>query len=149
MRYTAVVGRILYSAIFAMTPLGHFSSQYIAYAAQQGVPLASLLVPLSGVIAFAGALSVAFGYHARAGAWLLVLFLVPVTLMMHNFWAVKDPIMAQMQVAMFMKNVSMLGGALLIARSEEHTSELQSRLHLVCRLLLEKKKVTTEKLHPL
>src|SRR2546429_1077026 len=31
-------------------------------------------------------------------------------------------------------------------RSEEHTSELQSRLHLVCRLLLEKKK--KEKLHP-
>src|SRR2546422_11010962 len=31
-------------------------------------------------------------------------------------------------------------GARAIARSEEHTSELQSRLHLVCRLLLEKKK---------
>src|SRR5687768_18300049 len=31
-------------------------------------------------------------------------------------------------------------GAELTARSEEHTSELQSRLHLVCRLLLEKKK---------
>src|SRR2546422_5875130 len=30
--------------------------------------------------------------------------------------------------------------ALPAARSEEHTSELQSRLHLVCRLLLEKKK---------
>src|SRR2546429_2873800 len=30
-----------------------------------------------------------------------------------------------------------------VARSEEHTSELQSRLHLVCRLLLEKKKKTT------
>src|SRR2546422_5453978 len=29
-------------------------------------------------------------------------------------------------------------------RSEEHTSELQSRLHLVCRLLLEKKKKATE-----
>src|SRR2546429_3191145 len=28
-----------------------------------------------------------------------------------------------------------------VARSEEHTSELQSRLHLVCRLLLEKKKI--------
>src|SRR2546422_4704467 len=28
-----------------------------------------------------------------------------------------------------------------IVRSEEHTSELQSRLHLVCRLLLEKKKI--------
>src|SRR2546422_7547232 len=32
------------------------------------------------------------------------------------------------------------GGAALMVRSEEHTSELQSRLHLVCRLLLEKKK---------
>src|SRR2546429_984315 len=31
----------------------------------------------------------------------------------------------------------------LARRSEEHTSELQSRLHLVCRLLLEKKKDTT------
>src|SRR2546422_6028884 len=30
------------------------------------------------------------------------------------------------------------------ARSEEHTSELQSRLHLVCRLLLEKKKKNSE-----
>src|SRR2546422_10676947 len=29
-------------------------------------------------------------------------------------------------------------------RSEEHTSELQSRLHLVCRLLLEKKKIRTQ-----
>src|SRR2546422_2218391 len=32
----------------------------------------------------------------------------------------------------------------LLVRSEEHTSELQSRLHLVCRLLLEKKKKTQE-----
>src|SRR2546422_5013378 len=32
--------------------------------------------------------------------------------------------------------------ASLIGRSEEHTSELQSRLHLVCRLLLEKKKLS-------
>src|SRR5687768_18347518 len=36
--------------------------------------------------------------------------------------------------------LSMLGAAHSAARSEEHTSELQSRLHLVCRLLLEKKK---------
>src|SRR2546422_5323171 len=32
-----------------------------------------------------------------------------------------------------------------VVRSEEHTSELQSRLHLVCRLLLEKKKTNTSK----
>src|SRR2546422_4519206 len=33
-----------------------------------------------------------------------------------------------------------IAGPILGTRSEEHTSELQSRLHLVCRLLLEKKK---------
>src|SRR2546422_6275332 len=33
-------------------------------------------------------------------------------------------------------------------RSEEHTSELQSRLHLVCRLLLEKKKIRTSNCVP-
>src|SRR2546429_1113538 len=33
------------------------------------------------------------------------------------------------------------------SRSEEHTSELQSRLHLVCRLLLEKKKTTDDDNH--
>src|SRR2546429_5818892 len=37
---------------------------------------------------------------------------------------------------------SLRGRQLLRFRSEEHTSELQSRLHLVCRLLLEKKKMT-------
>src|SRR3712207_7526431 len=36
----------------------------------------------------------------------------------------------------------MLGASVLEIRSEEHTSELQSRQYLVCRLLLEKKKVT-------
>src|SRR2546422_8008553 len=39
-----------------------------------------------------------------------------------------------------------LGGRRII-RSEEHTSELQSRLHLVCRLLLEKKKQQHERYH--
>src|SRR2546422_5139223 len=37
---------------------------------------------------------------------------------------------------------SVISAVLLFLRSEEHTSELQSRLHLVCRLLLEKKKTT-------
>ena len=38
--------------------------------------------------------------------------------------------------------------AVIGGRSEEHTSELQSRLHLVCRLLLEKKNIHNHKYHP-
>jgi putative oxidoreductase len=54
-------------------------------------------------------------YHAKLGAWLIVLFLIGVT-PMHKFWGVTDPMMQQMQLVMFMKNVAMLGGALLISQ---------------------------------
>src|SRR2546429_810861 len=40
---------------------------------------------------------------------------------------------------------NLFAGGGVRARSEEHTSELQSRLHLVCRLLLEKKKKNNKK----
>lgn len=110
------LGRLLFALIFLTAGLGHFSSQTIAYAASQGVRLASITVPLSGVLALAGGLSILLGYRAKIGAWLLVLFLVPVTLSLHQFWTVSDPMMHQMQFAMFLKNVSMLGGALLISQ---------------------------------
>jgi putative oxidoreductase len=55
------------------------------------------------------------GYRTKLGAWIVVLFLVPVTLMMNKFWTVSDAMMAQIQMILFMKNVSMLGGALLIS----------------------------------
>jgi len=111
-----LLGRLLFALIFLMSAPHHFTKAAIAYAAAQGVPLASVAVPLSGVLALLGALSIILGYRARLGAWLIVLFLVPVTLMMHKFWGVPDPRMAQTQMIMFMKNVSMLGGALLISQ---------------------------------
>lgn len=111
-----LLGRFLFVLIFVMAAPNHLASQTIAYAASQGVPLASIAVPLSGVIALAGGLSILLGYRAKIGAWLIVLFLACVTPMLHNFWAVTDPMMHQMQLVMFMKNLSMIGGALLISQ---------------------------------
>jgi putative oxidoreductase len=107
-------GRILFSLIFIIASLNLFSQGSIGYAANQGVPMANIAVPLAGILSLLGGLSVAFGYHARAGAVLLILFLIPVTVLMHNFWAVADPGIAKMQQAHFMKNVALLGGTLLI-----------------------------------
>lgn len=112
----AVLGRVLFSAIFISAGPSHFQAGTIAYAAAQGVPMADLAVPLSGVIAVLGGLSIALGLKARWGAWLIVLFLVPVTLMMHRFWGLADSEAAMLQQIMFMKNLSMLGGALLITQ---------------------------------
>ena len=74
--------------------------------------MANVLVPIGGVLALLGGLSVLLGVRARIGALLLVVFLVPVTLMMHRFWAETDPMMMRMQQAHFMKNIAMLGAAL-------------------------------------
>lgn len=111
----ALLGRILFSLIFIFSSFGHFTQQAIQYAAAQGTPLANILVPLSGVMALLGGVSILLGFKARYGAWLIVLFLIPVTLIMHRFWGLSDPAQAAMQQINFMKNVAMLGGALLIA----------------------------------
>ncbi len=114
MKAIVLIGRILFSFMFLQSILFHFSAGAIQYAKNAGVPFASILVPLSGIMAFIGALSIILGYKAKAGAWLIVLFLIPVTFFMHAFWKEADPAQAQIQTAMFMKNMSMLGGAFLI-----------------------------------
>ena len=114
MNYLVLLGRLCYSAIFIMAGPAHFTKADLAYGVSQGVPLAAIAVPLSGVIALMGGLSILAGYKARLGAWLLVLFLVPVTFMMHNFWTISDPGAKTLQQIMFMKNLSMLGAAFLI-----------------------------------
>src|ERR1035437_1057326 len=115
MKIFVVLGRILFSVIFLGTIMSHFTSGAASYAQARGVPFASILVPLSGLIAIAGGLSITLGYKAKTGAWLIVIFLIPVTLMMHAFWKETDTMQRQMQMTNFMKNISMLGAAFLIA----------------------------------
>jgi putative oxidoreductase len=122
-----LLGRLFFVLIFLMAGPNHFASQTIAYAASQGVPMASIAVPLSGIIAILGGLSILLGFRAKIGAWLIILFLVCVTPMLHNFWTVPDPMMRQMQMIMFMKNLSMFGAALLITQFGSGPWSLDSR----------------------
>ena len=141
MKYIVPVGRIFYSLIFILASFTHFSKDTIAYAAHFGVPMPGLLVPAAGVLAFLGGLSVLLGYRAKIGAWLLVLFLVPVTIVMHRFWGMPDPQFAMLQEIMFMKNLSMLGAALMITYLGSGpcslccgiSSKLNSNCHFLCR----------------
>ena len=129
MRYLPLIGRVLYSSIFILAAPRHFTAEGARHAAELGVPFASALVPLSGALALAGGLSVATGYRARFGAWALAAFLVPVTLGMHAFWRAADPASQHIQQAMFLKNVSMLGAALLIAYHGAGPLSLDALLH--------------------
>jgi putative oxidoreductase len=114
MRAIVPIGRVLFALIFVASVTGHFSESEIAQAAAHGVPFATLVVPLAGLIALVGGVSIILGYRARFGALLLLVFLVPVTLVMHKFWGLPDPQMAMMQKINFMKNTSLIGACLMI-----------------------------------
>ena len=114
-RFLVPLGRALFAAIFLASVPGHFSATYIGYATQAGVPSANILVPVAGLVAAVGGLLVLLGFHARSGAWLLIVFLVPVTFFMHAFWTVSDPEMRAIQQANFMKNLALIGAALMMA----------------------------------
>lgn len=113
--FAVPLGRFLFSMIFILSGFNHFTSGAVSYAAQSGVPMPDILVPVSGIIAMVGGISVLLGFHARVGAMLLLLFLIPVTFTMHDFWNVSDAMMAQNQMAHFLKNLALIGGACLIA----------------------------------
>jgi putative oxidoreductase len=111
-----LLGRILFVLIFVNAGPRLLLGQAVAFAVSQGVPMASIAVPIAGLLALAGGLSILLGYRAKIGAWLIALFLIGVTPMMHKFWVISDPMRYQLQLATFMRNVSMLGGALLISQ---------------------------------
>jgi putative oxidoreductase len=126
-RYLFPVARILFALIFILAAPRHFTEEGARHAAELGTPLAHLLVPISGVMALLGGLSVAAGYKARWGAWLLVAFLVPVTFFMHAFWRLQDAPTIHVQQAMFAKNLSILGAALLITQFGAGPVSIDSR----------------------
>jgi putative oxidoreductase len=113
--YVVPIARTLFAAIFLLSIPHLFSTKSVELATHHGVPVAALAVPVAGVIALLGGLSVWLGFKARVGGWLLVVFLLPVTFWMHDFWNVTDSVAAQMDQINFMKNLSLMGGALLIA----------------------------------
>jgi putative oxidoreductase len=114
-RFVVPLGRMLLALIFIVSAPHLLSGAATAQAQHHGVPLASLAVPLAGILALVGGLSVALGFHARVGAWLLVVFLLPVTLFMHAFWSESNPATVQMQQIEFLKNMALVGGSLIVA----------------------------------
>lgn len=109
------LGRVLFSAIFIIKSLEHFNGSAIECAKQAGVPMASILVPITGILALLGGLSILLGFKAKIGAWLLIIFLIPTTLMMHKFWQAEQGFELMMQQYCFLKNISMIGAAFMIS----------------------------------
>ena len=112
-----LVGRILFALVFVFSGATiHLlqRKQGIQYAKMYGVPLAEVGVPLTGIMAVLGGLSVAFGVWGDLGALLIAAFLALITPLMHAFWREEDAMQKQLQTVNFVKNTALLGGALVL-----------------------------------
>ena len=111
----AFAGRILLALIFVQSGFGKLMgfSGTVGYIASKGVPFAE--VAAAGAIAvemLGGGLLLA-GWKARWAAGVIFLFLIPVTFLFHNPGAV-PPDQVQMQTIQMMKNLSIMGGMLMV-----------------------------------
>ena len=114
-KFSALGGRVLLSLIFIMSGFGKiFDFEGTAgYMASKGMPMVGVLLVGAIVFEIVGGLSVLVGYKARWGGVILSIFLVPATLIFHNFWAFEG-MQGQMEMINFLKNVSILGGLALV-----------------------------------
>lgn len=116
MEIILLIGRILFGGYFLMMGITHFAKNPMLaqYAASKGVPSSRLAVYVSGLLILFGGLGVILGIYVETALILIMLFLVPVSFMMHAFWSEKDPAMKMADMTNFLKNIALLGAALVI-----------------------------------
>lgn len=116
MTYLFLFARILYGGFFLISGVNHFvkTGTYTQYAASKKLPAPAAGVLGTGALIVLGGMSILLGLFPVIGFWLIVAFLVGVTPVMHGFWSVEDPGQRAMERVQFMKNVGLLGAALMM-----------------------------------
>jgi len=109
------MGRAIFGGFFVWNGIQHFmQTGFMAgYAATRGVPFPEVVVLGAGAMILIGGLSVILGIYPRIGTLLIMLFLIGVTPVMHNFWNVTDPAARANDFGHFLKNIGLFGGACL------------------------------------
>lgn len=111
----SLLGRMLMALIFVLSGWGKIASfdSTAGYMASKGLPMPEVLLVLTIIVELVGGLMIVFGWKARWAALAIFLFLIPTTLIFHNFWAV-GPEELRDQMNTFMKNIAIMGGMLYI-----------------------------------
>ncbi|HET6493677.1 MAG TPA: DoxX family protein [Burkholderiales bacterium] len=116
--YAPLVGRFLITFIFLRSAFGKIGS-FAGVAGgmtAKGMPYAEFFLVCAITIEIVGGLCVLTGWQARWGALALLIFLIPATLIFHNYWAV-DPAQAKElanQTNHFFKNLTIMGALVFV-----------------------------------
>jgi putative oxidoreductase len=110
------LGRILFGGYFIFSAFSHFTKLEMmsGYAKSKGAPSPKLSVAFSGLLLLIGGISVLLNIFPAIGFISLILFLVPVTLIMHAPWKVQDPQIKMNETINFMKNFALTGAVLIL-----------------------------------
>jgi uncharacterized membrane protein YphA (DoxX/SURF4 family) len=111
-----LVGRVLFGGYFVMAGYSHFknTAMLVGYAQSKGMKQGKIAVLVSGVLLVAGGLGVLFGVAIQIAVACLILFLVPVSFIMHAYWKVTDPMAKMGDMVNFNKNMALVGAALML-----------------------------------
>ena len=112
----ALIGRILMSIIFIVSGCAKIMewSGTLQMMAAKGIPAAPLVLAIATVIELAGGIAILFGIYSRVSALIMLLYLIPVTLTMHDFWTV-IPAQMNIQLVNFLKNLAIMGGLAILS----------------------------------
>jgi putative oxidoreductase len=110
-----LAGRIIVGGYYLYNAFNHYThvTMMAQHAGSKGVPLPKLAILASGTLLLLGGASILLGCRPEIGVAAIILFLIPVTLTMHNFWAEKEPMQKMNQQIHFMKNVALFGSTLM------------------------------------
>ncbi|HMA34721.1 MAG TPA: DoxX family protein [Chloroflexia bacterium] len=109
-----LIGRLMVGGMYVgagINNLTHLGAT-AGYAASKGVPSPAFLVVVASVLLLIGGASLLTGFQPRAGVAAVLGFLVPVTLVMHNFWALQG-MQADLEMHSFLANLALAGSALM------------------------------------
>ena len=114
-----IAGRFLFTSLFFLSGITHFTNiPYYVSLMPSAVPYPLFWIFVSGVVELAGAAMILFNWRPRLGGWLIVIFLLPVTVVVHGYEMqnASDEVIRALQQAHFLKGFALMGAALLITQ---------------------------------
>jgi len=111
-----LLGRVALGAIFVKSGLQKLMalSAFAASLASRGVPQSSMLAVIGATVEFVGGIMIVTGFRARPASLLMILFVIVATGISHRYWEYADTAARRAQESQFFKNLSILGGFLLL-----------------------------------
>ena len=129
-----VAARILFTLIFFLSGITHFTTmQDYINLMPAVIPWRAFWVMISGVVELVGATMILLNWRPRLGGWLIVLFLVPVTIVVHGtaMLTLPDPAWRAANVSFFLKGLAMIACALFITQFGVRVTSQQSQTESV------------------